>query len=130
MVTPCARSLSSAEKISAMTSGARPSEGSSSSSSRGSRHERAADGQHLLLAAGERLGRLGGALLQHREQRVHALQPSAHDGAPLAAGAVGAELEVVAHGHGAEEQAALGHEREAVAHEALGPRRSVTRAPS
>ena len=87
-------------------------------------HERPGDGQHLLLAAAERLGRLVGALLQHGEQRAHALQPALDDGAPLPAGAVRAQLEVVAHGHGAEEQAALGHEREPVAHQALGPRRA------
>ena len=123
MVTPCARSSSSAEKISAMTSGARPSDGSSSSSSRGSRHERATDGEHLLLAARERLGRLVRALLQHREERVDPRQGPGGHGAPVAAGAVGAELEVLAHGHRAEQQPALGHERQALAHEALGPRR-------
>ena len=52
--------------ISAMTSrscstirGARPSDGSSSSSTRGIGHQRAADREHLLLAAGEQAGALG-----------------------------------------------------------------------
>ena len=34
----------------------------------GPRHQRAADGAHLLLAAGERAGELAGALTQHREE--------------------------------------------------------------
>ena len=45
-----------------------PIDGSSSSSSFGSRHQRAADREHLLLAAGHRARLLLLALLQPREQ--------------------------------------------------------------
>ena len=45
-----------ASKIACTRIGARPSEGSSSSSSARPRHQRAADREHLLLAAGERAG--------------------------------------------------------------------------
>ena len=37
-------------------------------------HQRAADGQHLLLAAGQRAGQLRAALLQARKQVVDALE--------------------------------------------------------
>ena len=46
-------------------------DGSSSSSSRGPRHQRPADGQHLLLAAGHGAGQLGAPLSQAGEQRKH-----------------------------------------------------------
>jgi hypothetical protein len=41
----------------------------------GPRHQRAADGEHLLLAAGERSGRLPALRLEDREQREDAGQP-------------------------------------------------------
>ena len=52
-------------KIFRTTSGARPSEGSSRSSSLGRGHEGAADGEHLLFAAGE-----GAGLLVARSRRT------------------------------------------------------------
>ena len=51
-----------------------PIEGSSSISSRGPGHQRAADREHLLLAAGHRPRLLPLALLQAREQLEHALE--------------------------------------------------------
>ena len=54
-------------KIFATISGARPIDGSSSSSSFGSRHQRARHREHLLLAARERAGDLVAPLLQARE---------------------------------------------------------------
>ena len=54
-------------KISCTTSGARPKEGSSSSSRRGRSISARRDGQHLLLAAGERAGLLVTPLLEPRE---------------------------------------------------------------
>ena len=56
-----------------VTSGARPSDGSSSSSSRGRRHERPGDGQHLLLAAGHGARRLVAALAEPGEDLVPAV---------------------------------------------------------
>ena len=41
------------------------------------RHQRAADGQHLLLAAGQRAALLRDALAQAREEREHALEVGA-----------------------------------------------------
>ena len=40
-------------------------------------HQRAADGEHLLLAAGERAGHLARALLEPREQVEDALEVAA-----------------------------------------------------
>ena len=56
------RSLSKLSNSSSMTAGARPSNGSSSSSTRTSPDERARDRHHLLLAAGEVVGRRVAAL--------------------------------------------------------------------
>ena len=56
-------------KICSTISGARPSDGSSSRSSRGRLISARADRQHLLLAARERPAGLAEALLQQREQR-------------------------------------------------------------
>ena len=53
--------------------GARPSDGSSSSSSFGSRHQRAADREHLLLAAGQQPGALLRGAPQAREELEDAL---------------------------------------------------------
>ena len=74
------------------------------------RHQRARDGQHLLLAAGERSGVLLDALLQHREEREDPLVLRLLD---LVLAQVGAELEVVAHGEVREDAAPLGHVRDA-----------------
>ena len=49
--------------------GASPSDGSSNIISFGLRHERAADRQHLLLAAGERARHLAAPLRQPRKLR-------------------------------------------------------------
>ena len=56
-------------KICWISIGASPIDGSSSSSSRGPGHQRPADGEHLLLAAGHRAADLLLALRQPREQR-------------------------------------------------------------
>ena len=55
---PCALISRMVSAIRAAISGASPSDGSSSSSSRGPRHQRPADGEHLLLAAGQQPGPL------------------------------------------------------------------------
>ena len=56
----CSFSSRTMRKISRTTIGASPSDGSSSSSSRGMRHQRAGEREHLLLAARERAGALVG----------------------------------------------------------------------
>jgi hypothetical protein len=56
--------------------GARPSSGSSSSSSLRVQHQRAADRQHLLLAARELRAQIRLALGKAREHLVHALRHS------------------------------------------------------
>src|SRR5262249_42343659 len=61
------------------------------------RHQRAADREHLLLAAAERAGELAPALAQAREPLEH-LAERALDGLAVAP-AVGAHLEVLEHGH-------------------------------
>ncbi len=71
------------------------------------RHERAADRQHLLLAARERAGDLGDALVEPGEQREDALE-IARDHRRVAA-RVGAHHEVLAHAQAIEDAAALGH---------------------
>ena len=57
-------------------------------------HQRAADREHLLLSAGERAGALRGPLLQPRKYGEDALHVPR---AVLAAAAIAAELEVLAH---------------------------------
>ena len=67
----CRAACAAAPMICAMTRGARPSDGSSSSSSRGLGQQRPAEDQHLPLAAGELVRRVLPALGQRREQLVH-----------------------------------------------------------
>ena len=94
-----------------------PIDGSSSSSSFGCAHQRAADGEHLLLAAGHRARLLLLALLEAREQVEDAVEVLAD---PLAVAAqVGAQLEVLAHGHALEALAALGRLADAQPHDLL-----------
>jgi hypothetical protein len=59
------------------------------------RHQRAADRQHLLFAAGQRLGALLQPLLQAREQLEHEFQWFL--AVALAAKKVTAEPQIVAH---------------------------------
>src|SRR4051812_33431071 len=71
-------------------------------------HESSSHGHHLLLAAGERPGELGAALVQKREEVVDAVVGFVR----AAALQVGAHLEVLAHGHRREEPPVLGHDRD------------------
>ena len=74
-------------------------------------HQRAADRDHLLLAARERARRLPPPLAQRREHRVHAREAvRARRARPRR---VAAELEVLLHRHAGEEPAPLGHDRDA-----------------
>ena len=68
----------------------------------------------LPLSAG---ARLAGPFGQDREEGVHALQSVGDGRPPLATSAVGAQFEVLANGHGAEQQPALGDEREPLSYE-------------
>src|SRR5579863_5563913 len=75
-------------------------------------HEPAADGKHLLLAAGQCLGALMPALAQSRKQRVDPLHAPA-----VALGAVPGDQEIVFDRQGRKHAAALGHQTHAVAHD-------------
>ena len=66
----------------------------------GPRHEGPADGQHLLLAAGEAAGPLAAPLGQDREEREHAVHALGE--VPARRGQEGAHLEVVGHRQGRE----------------------------
>src|SRR5207342_2518766 len=61
----------------------------------GARHERTAHRDHLLLASGQRAGKLAAPFVEQREERVHALVVLR----PAAAVQVRAHLEVLEHGH-------------------------------
>ena len=73
-------------------------------------HQRAADREHLLLAAGELVAHVVGALRQAREQREHPLE---RPRLARAAAVVGERDEVLAHRQVGEDLPALGHERDA-----------------
>src|SRR5687767_4661279 len=76
------------------------------------RHQPAPDRAHLLLAARQRPRELTLPLAQAREEREHPVESSG----PLSARG-GTELEVFSYAHGREELAALGHMRDAAAHD-------------
>ena len=84
----------------------------------GPQHQRAADGQHLLLAAGQRAGLLVAPLLQDREAREHALHVLHHLG--LVAAHVGAQAQVLLDRQAGEGAAPVGHVGHAHAHHGLG----------
>src|SRR5262249_32739898 len=82
------------------------------------RHQRAPDGDDLLLTAGERAGELASALAQDGEGRVDALEAL---GAPRARRRrVAADLEILLDRHRWEEAAALGDQGDPVAAELVG----------
>ena len=74
----------------------------------GVRHERAAHGEHLLLAARERAGDLAAALLQARKALVHIGNARGNAGIRLG---IGTHFEVVLHGHLQKDMAAFGNLR-------------------
>ena len=102
-------------RISAIIEGCRPSVGSSRRRTRGLGAERAGDGEHLLLAAGEGAGDLGQALAQAREEGEGAVA----GGGAVAAGHQ-ADLEVLGDGELGEEPAALRDPGDAVARDLVG----------
>ena len=79
-------------------------------------HQRPADREHLLLAAGHRARLLVLALLQAREQVEDALEVLAD---PVVAAAVGAHVEVLADGHPREAVASLRREGDPAADDLL-----------
>ena len=84
----------------------------------GPRHQAAADGQHLLLAARKRAAKLVQAFLQARE----ALEDSLHALADLRRIVTGerAHLQVLLHGQRGEDLAPLRHVNDAAADDLLG----------
>ena len=70
-------------KVRSTRLGARPSDGSSNSTSLGPRHQGARDRQHLLLAARERAGRLVAPLVQDGKARVQPREIGGDGGASL-----------------------------------------------
>ena len=81
-------------------------------------HERAPDGEHLLLAAGKRPRHLPGALAQDREELEDPLPCGGHGG-PVALGHR-PETEVVGDGEAREHAASLRGQREAALDDSLG----------
>ena len=79
--------------------------GSSMQISRGSAHQSAGHGDHLLLAAGQGAGAVADALGDAGEQRQHAVVVL-HHGGPVAPGERAHE-QVLAHRHGAEQSPCL-----------------------
>ena len=75
------------------------------------RHQRAADGDHLLLAAGQRRARLVAAFLQHRKQLVDALRIPRTLAAELAA-----DQEIFLDGERGKQPPSLRHQRDAARH--------------
>ena len=74
-------------------------------------HEAAADRQHLLLAAAQRVGALAAPLAEPREEGQHVVE-SVGDVASPAADRVRTEQQVLDDGHRAEQLASLRHETE------------------
>jgi hypothetical protein len=72
VATPLSRISRIVRQISSRMIGARPSVASSSMMSRGLAEQRAADRQHLLLAAGQLVAAIRPPLRQAREQLEHA----------------------------------------------------------
>ena len=98
------------------SSGDRPMDGSSIRIIFGPRHQRAADRQHLLLAAGEIAGEPG-ALLQARE----IVEDHVDVGIDLAVAAgEGAEPQILQRGHVGDDAAALHHLEDAAADDLVG----------
>ena len=73
-------------------------------------HQRAADRQHLLLAAGERAAALISAVAQPRKQREHALEVGIEVGG---VGHGGADLQILHHRHARKNAAAFRRLRDA-----------------
>ena len=86
----------------------------------GSGHERASNGQHLLLTAGERARQLLGALAQDGKGLADPLDVSG-DRRPVRLPAVGAHEEIFVHRHLSEDPAALRDQTDAQSDDLLGP---------
>ena len=108
-----------ASKICRAISGRKPQRGLVQHQKARPAHQRAPDGQHLLLAAGQRAAALGEAFLQAREQREDAFQPRGAVGL-AAVGGVGAHLQVLRHAHAREDSAAFRRLRDAQPRDLVG----------
>ena len=113
---PRAWNRATAANTSSTTSGARPSDGSSSRRTRRLGHEGAGQGEHALLTTRHRGGRLGAALGQPREELERGLDARREDGLGRARG----EPEVLGHGERGERGAAFGQQVDAAAGDDLG----------
>ena len=82
-------------------------------------HQRAADREHLLLAAGERPARLASRSRRRGKSAEHALEAGSDS---VSRPQVGAHLQVLAHREVREDAAALRHVGDAERHEHLGAR--------
>ena len=78
-------------------------------------HDGAADGEHLLLTAGEQPGVLLGALFQNRKITIHFFHVALHAVAILAR--VGPHDEIVMHGQQRKNFAAFGHVADTAPHD-------------
>src|SRR5207253_9633584 len=85
--------------------------------------ERAADREHLLLAAGEHAAGIVGALPQHRKQGEHVV----HRPASRAPRVLHAEEQVLADAEGGKDVAVLGDVAEALARDDVGRQRTDLR---
>ena len=101
-----------------MTSGARPSDGSSSKSSAGATHQRPGDGQHLLLAAARGCRPAASAVPAAAGTSEPAVDVGADLGSVLAD--VGAGLQVLLDGQLGERAPTLRHVGDAEPHHLLG----------
>ena len=109
---PSARMRAMVRQISWATSGARPSVASSMRIRSRVGHQRAADRQHLLLAAGELVAAVAAPLGETREQLEHALQ---RPPAPPVASRPRRHDQVLDHRQRGEDAAPFGHEGDAAA---------------
>ena len=116
-MSPWSRSRRIRSKTPAASFGDRPSEGSSSSSSRGSAWSPPGEGQHLRLAAAQarrrpiQLVREGGK----QAAQIGPGAPPKHESAAM----VGAHAEVLLHAQGPEDQAPLRHLDDAAGHDGV-----------
>ena len=85
-------------------------------------HQRAADGEHLLLAARQRARELRAPPVQHGKQAIGLLHARVEPAPEVAAAgqSVAAQLEVVEHGEVGEDAPPLRHQRDTRAEDRLG----------
>ncbi len=118
MATPVCFSSAMMRKISLMISGARPRLLVEHQQLRLG-HQRAAHGQYLALAAGQRAGQLGAAFFEAREKLEHLVHRLHVVTVTSPVAVEGAEQQVISDAHFGEQFALLGNQRHPVAHQVL-----------